>query len=179
MRILHRVIARTLLIGGVLLLPTAVVPEAHVAPSRYTEDPRLTALRHFLAEKDSPIQHLAEDFLIASDRYSIDWRLLPSVAFLESTAGKVYKNNNIFGWNNANTKFASVREGIYYVGQRLGDSDLYRGKSLVEKLALYNPYDHYTPAVLRVADHLARLEREARTRSTTVFSGPDKPTRVN
>ncbi len=169
MKLLHRVLARTLLIGGVLLLPATVVPEAHVAPSRYAEDPRLTALRQFLAAKDSPIEHLAEDFLIVADNYSLDWRLLPSVAFIESSAGKAHKNNNIFGWNNANTKFPSIRAGIHYVGQRLGDSHIYRGKSMVEKLSLYNPYDHYAPAVLRVADHLARLEREARTRSTTVF----------
>jgi hypothetical protein len=151
------------------------VPEAHIAPSRYAEDPRLTALRQFLAEKESPIEHLAEDFLIAADRYDLDWRLLPSVAFVESTAGKLYKNNNIFGWNNANTKFASVRDGIYHVGQRLGDGDLYRGKSMVEKLAVYNPYDHYAPAVLRVADYLDRLEREARTRSATVFANSGLP----
>lgn len=137
--------------------------------SRYAEDPRTTALRSFLESKDSPIAHLAEDFLIAADRYSLDWRLLPSIAFLESTAGKVYKNNNIFGWNNANTNFESVREGIYFVGSRLGEGGIYQGKSMAEKLALYNPYDHYAPAVFRVADHLAQLERRARTRSTTEF----------
>ncbi|MCW5963006.1 MAG: hypothetical protein KIT83_03120 [Bryobacterales bacterium] len=173
MRILHRVLARTLLIGGALILPAAVVPEAHVAPSRYAEDPRLTALRQFLAAKDSPIEHLAEDFLIVADRYALDWRLLPSVAFIESTAGKVYRNNNIFGWNNANTKFEDIRAGIHYVGARLGDSDIYRGKSMAEKLTLYNPYDHYAPAVLRIANHLTRLEQEARTRSTTVFPEPN------
>lgn len=167
MRLLHRVLARVFVVGGVLLLPTAVVPEAHVPPSRYVEDPRVTALRSFLAAKDSPVEHLAEDFLIVADRYGLDWRLLPSIAFLESSAGKVHRNNNIFGWNNANTRFASIREGIYYVGARLGEGEIYRGKSMAQKLARYNPYDHYAPAVLRVADHLARLEREARTRSTT------------
>jgi hypothetical protein len=52
------------------------------------------------------------------------------------------------------------------VGERLGTSDIYRGKSLREKLALYNPYDHYAPAVLRVAETLSRMEAEARVRNT-------------
>jgi len=161
------------LIGGALILPAVVVPEAHVPASRYAEDPRISALRNFLASKDSPIQHLAEDFLIVADQYRIDWRLLPSIAFLESTAGKACRNNNIFGWNNANTRFSTIREGIYYVGARLGDSEIYRDKTMAEKLALYNPYDHYAPAVIRVANHLSHLEQEARTRSTTVFTKPN------
>lgn len=168
---LHRMMARLFVVGGVLLLPAAVVPDAHVPASRYAEDPRASALRSFLAAKDSPIEHLTEDFLIVADRYGLDWRLLPSIAFLESSAGKLHRNNNIFGWNNANTRFTSIREGIYYVGARLGEGEIYRGRSMAEKLALYNPYDHYAPAVFRVANHLAHLEQEARTRSTTVFSG--------
>lgn len=155
------------------MLPAALVPDAHVPVSRYAEDPRMAALRGFLEEIDSPIAHLAEDFVIAADEHDLDWRLLPSIAFIESTAGKAHRNNNIFGWNNANTRFSSVREGIYYVGSRLGGSEIYRGKSMAEKLTLYNPYDHYAPAVIRVADQLARLEQAARTRTTTTFEEAD------
>lgn len=124
-------------------------------------------------EVDSPIAHLAEDFVIAADEYKLDWRLLPSIAFIESTAGKSHRNNNIFGWNNANTRFRSIRDGIYFVGSRLGGSEIYQGRSMAEKLAIYNPYGHYAPAVIRVADQLARMEQVARTRTTTLFEKPD------
>lgn len=169
MKILQRVATRLLIVCGAFLLPTALVPDTHVPKSRYEEDPRAAALRQFLSDVDSPIEHLAEDFVLVADEHKLDWRLLPSIAFVESTAGKTHKNNNIFGWNNANTKFSNIREGIYYVGSRLGTSDIYQGKSMVEKLNLYNPYAHYAPAVIRVADQLTRLERTARSRTTTTF----------
>lgn len=173
MRILNKALARCVLMIGLFLLPASLVPEVNVPQSRFAEDPRTVALREFLESKDSPITHLAEDFLIAADRYDLDWWLLPSIAFLESSAGKAHKNNNIFGWNNANTRFESIRDGIYYVGSRLGEGQIYRGKTTRQKLALYNPYDHYSPAVFRVASHLTRLEQKARTRSTTEFVGTE------
>lgn len=169
MRSLHRALTRFVLTCGLFVAPAALVPDAHVPTSRYAEDPRTYALREFLKEVDSPIVHLAEDFVIAADEYKLDWRLLPSIAFIESTAGKTHKNNNVFGWNNANTRFRSIREGIYFVGSRLGTSDIYQGRSMEEKLAIYNPYGHYAPAVIRVADQLARMEQAARTRTTTTF----------
>jgi hypothetical protein len=163
---LQRACVRALVLGTVLAMPATIMPDGHIPESRYEVDPRLVALSRFLEAKDSPIQHLAEDFLIVADRHGLDWRLLPSIAFLESSAGKTHRNNNIFGWNNANTPFPSVRAGIHYVGERLGTSEIYRGKSLREKLALYNPYDHYAPAVLRVAETLSRMEADARVQST-------------
>ncbi|MCZ2155309.1 MAG: hypothetical protein LC114_15635 [Bryobacterales bacterium] len=162
---LQRVLVRAVALSAILTMPAMIMPDAHIPHSRYEYDSRVEALAQFLQEKDSPIAHLAEEFLIVADKNGLDWRLLPSIAFLESSAGKVYKNNNIFGWNNAETSFASVREGIHYVGSRLGTSEIYRGKSFEEKLALYNSYAHYAPAVIRVADTLSRMEREARTRT--------------
>jgi hypothetical protein len=162
---LQRALVRALVLGTVLWMPATIMPDAHIPDSRYETDPRLVALTRFLEEKESPIQHLAEDFLIVADTHGLDWRLLPSIAFLESSAGKTHRNNNIFGWNNANTTFPSVRAGIHYVGERLGTSEIYRDKSFAEKLSLYNPYDHYAPAVMRVAETLSRLEKEARAQS--------------
>ena len=49
-------------------------------------DDRLTQLRQFFRQKGAPVEHLAEEFLAAADRHSLDWRLLPSLAIIE-TAG--------------------------------------------------------------------------------------------
>lgn len=162
---LQRVLVRAVALGAILTMPSMIMPDAHIPHSRYEFDSRAEALSEFLRQKDSPITHLAEEFLIVADKHGLDWRLLPSIAFLESSAGKVYKNNNIFGWNNAETSFSSVREGIRYVGSRLGTSEIYKGKSFEEKLALYNSYAHYAPAVIRVADTLSRMEKDAHTRT--------------
>jgi hypothetical protein len=164
---LQTLFVRAVVLGAVLTMPATIMPDGHIPHSKYEVDPRLVALSSFLEQKDSPISHLAEDFLIVADTHKLDWRLLPSIAFIESSAGKTFKNNNIFGWNNADTEFRSIREGIYYVGSRLGTSGLYRGKTIEQKLALYNPYDHYAPAVIRVAQKLSALESEARTRTST------------
>ncbi|MDZ7640368.1 MAG: hypothetical protein U5J83_19310 [Bryobacterales bacterium] len=61
--------------------------------------------------------------------------------------------------------FPSIRAGIHYVGMRLGTSQIYKGKTFEQKLALYNPYSHYAPAVIRVANILSRMEKEAHTRT--------------
>ena len=171
---LRRGLLWSMAVGALLLMPANIMPDGHIPHSKYEVDPRLVALTQFLDARESPIAHLAEDFLIAADQHGLDWRLLPSIAFIESSAGKAYRNNNIFGWNNATTEFPNIRAGIYYVGSRLGESAIYRGKTFEEKLSLYNPYDHYAPAVIRVAQVLDRLEQEARTRTATVSRSDDE-----
>jgi len=119
-------------------------------PPTYKEDPRLLILRDFFEERGSPVPHLARDFLIAADRNGLDWRLLPSIAVVESGAGRAFRNNNLFGWDNGEHSFPSVREGIHIVASKLGNSKLYKNKNLDEKLATYNPYSHYPPLVKSV-----------------------------
>jgi hypothetical protein len=113
-------------------------------------DVRVERLHEFLEEKDSPIQHLAADFVRAADQNQLDWRLLPSISFVESTAGKHYKNNNIFGWDNGEHRFPSVRQSIYTVARKLGHARSYRNKQLDRILAAYNPRPEYRTKVRKV-----------------------------
>lgn len=115
-----------------------------------TADSRLSRLKQFLAGMRSPFQNLAGDFLAAADRHSLDWRLLPSIAVIESGAGKEYTNNNIFGWGSCKIKFPSVRAGIHAVAARLKNSPVYRDKGVKEILHTYNPNDGYSAKVMRV-----------------------------
>jgi hypothetical protein len=126
--------------------------------AEYRKDPRFEVLRAFFEKSDCPAQHYTADFLEAADRYELDWRLLPSLSFVESTGGKMARNNNLFGWDSGRTQFASPSEGIYQVGYRLAYSDLYRDKDLDGLLATYNPDVEYAPKVKYVMRSIAADE---------------------
>lgn len=117
-------------------------------------DPRLYCVRQFFLAKDCPAHVYASDFIAAADDNSLDWRLLPSISFVESTGGKVARNNNMFGWDNCDQWFATSREGIYHVAGRLANSPLYRNKTLSQVLRTYNPNPEYARVVMRVMDQL-------------------------
>lgn len=113
-------------------------------------DPRMACLNEFLGKKNLPVHKYSEDFIKAADQNSLDWRLLPSISIVESTGGKHYKNNNVFGWNNGEKRFHTVQHGIYRVAHHLKHSRHYRGKDVRKKLATYNPNPEYSSKVLAV-----------------------------
>ncbi len=143
---------RILLIAGFVAAPIVVSSQQSQDARRPDPvDPRLARLQEFFSQRDCPLRDAAEDFLAASDQNALDWRLLPSISIIESSGGKDYRNNNVFGWDSCKERFSSVREGIHFVAGRLAQSDLYKGKNLDAKLRLYNPnpaYPHKVKAVM-------------------------------
>jgi len=143
------------LAAGLITVPAAVSQQADSAsPKTQVADPRLVRLQKFFAERDCPLRAVAADFLLAADRYALDWRLLPSISMIESSGGKDYRNNNVFGWDTPLQSFASVREGIHYVAAQLARSDRYKNKSLDGKLRTYNPNPAYSGKVKAVMQAL-------------------------
>ncbi|MCC7154669.1 MAG: glucosaminidase domain-containing protein [Bryobacterales bacterium] len=108
-----------------------------------TSDPRTNKIRKFFARGNCPASQYATDFVLAADQHKLDWRLLPSLSFLETTGGKTQRNNNMFGWSNGNARFPSVRAGIYVVASRLSRARHYRGKSIDEKMKIYSTNETY------------------------------------
>ena len=127
------------LVAGMLAPPSAVAPHAQERPADY----RFHLIRKFFQKSDCPAQSYAQAFLDASDRYDLDWRLLPSLSYIESTGGKAARNNNLFGWDGGRAEFASPVAGILEVGNRLANSSLYKDKELDELLATYNSSEDY------------------------------------
>ncbi len=124
--------------------PGMLHPEQHITSNlSYHKDPRYIRLKSFLKMRRSPLEGLAADFIAAADRNQLDWRLLPAIATIESSAGKYYKNNNVFGWDSCRVRFSSVRDGIHHVAGRFSRSDLYRDKDVDGILETYNPYSSY------------------------------------
>src|SRR5690348_15640068 len=127
-------------------------------PKPADPDPRTVRLKKFLSRLHCPVTYLAEDFIHAADENHLDWRLLPSISIIESSGGKAYKNNNIFGWANGDWPFPTIRAGLHQVAFRLGKSLIYRNRSTEEKLKLYNPDETYPGRVQRSEEHTSELQ---------------------
>jgi len=126
---------KALLVGGLLGWPAVVGLSHEIPKANVDHDPRLRRLQEFFSQRDCPLREAAADFLIAADRNDLDWRLLPSISIIESSGGKDYKNNNVFGWDSCRESFTSVREGIQFVAEQLASSKRYKDKNLDNKLS--------------------------------------------
>lgn len=101
-------------------------------------DVRLPILKNFFAKYRSPLATHASEFLKVSDRFGLDWRLMPTLVIIES-GGHNIRNNNVFGWGNGASRFRSVADSITVVADCLANKLPYRGKSLEDKMRVYNP----------------------------------------
>lgn len=157
---MRRFLTGSIVFMGVASLPVALSPWQSSASPRpdYRDDPRLHAIRKFFHQSLCPAEHLATVFLEAADSYELDWRLLPSLSFVESGGGKAAPNNNMFGWNSGRTKFQSASAGIHAVGYNLSHADAYRGKKLDGLLTTYNPNAEYVRTVKYVMRSIAPAE---------------------
>lgn len=146
---------------GLLITPLAVpldkVPaESAKRRAAAKPDPRTVRLQRFFTRIHAPVASLSAAFVRAADRNHLDWRLLPSIAVVESSGGKHYLNNNIFGWGGGSTAFSSVRAGIQQVADRLSHSPIYKNRSVVGKLRLYNSEDaDYVSKVVGVMQRIS------------------------
>jgi hypothetical protein len=156
-----RVLAKSaVLLAGLVAIQGAIGIGQQIPVPSYEHDPRAAVLRGFFEALNSPASSWAEDFLLAADRHGLDWRLLPSIAILESGGGRESMNNNILGWDSCRESFPSVQAGIHTVADRLANSRLYKNKDLDKKMRLYNPNATYPLKVKRLMAWLsARLER--------------------
>lgn len=150
--------------AGMVSLPVGVTTlsgDAHterVPTADYRQDPRWHSLRSFFSKFGCPALEYAHTFLEAADDYHLDWRLLPSLSWLESTGGKAAPHNNLFGWNSGKASFASPAASIHTIGYRLAYSSQYRNKDLDQLLETYNPNAEYAARVKSVMRRIAPLE---------------------
>jgi len=148
--------------AGMVSLPSSVthyhLSVAGTPPAETRFDPRLDSLKKFFEERGCPALAVAEVFLQAADAYGLDWRLLPSISFVESTGGKQLKNNNLFGWDSGRAQFASLSSAIHAVAFALANSSLYKDKDLDTVLETYNPDAEYAQKVKSVMQRISPSE---------------------
>jgi hypothetical protein len=135
---------------GLALLGMILVSGAELGPTGPTADLRSARLQAFFNAYGCPGQLHIEDYLRAADTYGIDYRLLPAVSVRESTCGRYQRKNNHWGWDSAKVGFVSVAKGIEYIAHQLARGRYYRGKTLDQKLRMYNPNPRYAAEVRKL-----------------------------
>lgn len=103
---------------------------------------RKEALETFFEKYNSPLANHAETFIAVADKYGLDYKLMPSIACMESTCARflIPGTNNPFGWGKGRIVFESYDEAIEKVGEGLNKIYLSRGLDNAEKIApVYNP----------------------------------------
>lgn len=89
-------------------------------------DPEAEVLANYLESHNSPLQYHAQDFIDAAKEYGLDWRLVVSIAGVESTFGKhIPGGYNGWGWGVYGTQaiyFDSWKDGIYTVSKGLREN---------------------------------------------------------
>ena len=128
-----------MIFAGILgLAPHAGLAEQDIPRTPKKADLRQAILRKFLKLNHCPDQEYAELLISEADAYGLDWRLLPSLALVETGGGRTAKGNNLFGWANGKTAFATIGDAIHQVASALSGGSAYRGKSLDALLLTYN-----------------------------------------
>mgnify|MGYP001224666952 FL=1 len=113
--------------------------------------------------------HEAEHFVVAAEKYDIDWRLVAAIGMIESTGGKFAcqtADYSAFGWGSCKIDFDSYEESIDIISMNLGGhnpktASFYKGKDLRGILESYNP-PHIVP------DYADKVMREMKKISSTV-----------
>jgi hypothetical protein len=139
-----------MIFAGVLGIATVVQSDQDVTKNRKKFDLREAILRKFLKDKHCPDQEYTEVFIAEADAHDLDWRLLPSLALIESGGGRAMKGNNLFGWANGKQTFNSIGDAIHTVASTLAHGRAYRGKDIGGKLATYNQGTDYPAMVLEI-----------------------------
>lgn len=160
---MKRFLPSGLIFAGVLGIATAgTQANQDVTKNRKKFDLREAILRRFLRDKNCPDQEYAGLFITEADTHGLDWRLLPSLALVESGGGKTAKGYNLFGWGNGKFSFESISEAIHTVAVALGHGKAYRGKDLDGKLATYNHGADYGAMVRQIMNQISpRVQVEA------------------
>ena len=121
---------------------TAVVCD--LLPSHATHiDNREELIRRFFERHKAPAAKYAKLFVQVADENNLDWKLLPTLALIESTGGKFQsRRNNIFGWDSGKARFSTVEDAIRHVGRALNKGP-YKDKTLDQKIHVYNTHRTY------------------------------------
>jgi hypothetical protein len=152
----HRVIFWTRALSGALAgLAVCATTTADVPPDRMkpfpTPDHRIARLEKFFKTYHCPTPYHTSDYLRAADGYGLDYRLLPALSVRETLCGKAERQqHNSWGYHPGHQSFPSIETGIDFIAQRLSRDQLYKGKTLDDKLFTYNPRSAYPGEVRRI-----------------------------
>lgn len=127
-----------------------------VDPVVINHDPRIAVLAQFMANHHFNAELRPKDFLDCSDESKIDWRILPIIAFKESSGGRRFTDgtNNIMGivFTGPDGKdylysFPSIKASICKSGNLIAS---YTATTLAGKIATYNSHEEYYQSFMQL-----------------------------
>ena len=107
-------------------------------------------IRPYIVERfleKTPLESYAKLIVDTSDKYDIDYRLIPAIAMKESGAGIAARSEsyNAWGFENGRTNFESWEQSIEIVAKTLREKYFDRGLDSPEEImAVYAPPQLYT-----------------------------------
>ena len=141
------------------------------AEKNISNDARVIAVRNVLEKYGSTLAPEAENFVYYADKHGIDWRLLVSIAGLESGYGSRYVQGsyNAYGWGGGYIYFDSWEHGIDSISRSLRTRYYDRGANTVEKIGpIYAENPHWAQ---RIRGFMSRIDKEY-SRITTLSAAP-------
>jgi hypothetical protein len=132
-------------------LPTAAPQFAPLLASTDT-------LSSFMRRKGFVEPNNLAEIIQSASRASIPPSMIVCIEFVESSGGKHFdpETNNPLGWKNGKASFPSIPEAIRHVSEELGSGPNYVGKTLEEKLRVYNPRPYYLVKVMGCMSQIAQ-----------------------
>ncbi len=108
-------------------------------------DARVIIIKNYLRDYNSPLLPYADDLIKNSDKYNLDYRLLPAIAQQESNLCKIIPpdSHNCWGWgihSQGSLAFNTYPESIETVAKGLRTQYLDKGyNTVMEIMSKYNP----------------------------------------
>lgn len=104
---------------------------------------RAKIIDDYMTARSMPLAGKGSKFIEESNKYNLDWRLLPAISIRETSGGKNACYNNPFGWGSCKIKFDSFDDAIEVVAKNLGGanpktSTYYKDQPTMKKLYYYN-----------------------------------------
>lgn len=114
----------------------------HAQAPTNTINEHAAIINAYFKERNMPLEGQGLEMVAASDKYNLDWRLLPAIAIQESSGGKHMCKNNPYGYGSCKITFTSVSAATEKVAQTLGgfnkNVNVYKNTDTAEKLHYYN-----------------------------------------
>lgn len=131
-------------------------------------DTRAERINAYYGTWNLPLAGHGEFMVEMSDKYNLDWRLIPAIGMRETTGGKFACYNNPFGWGSCKIKFDNFEEAIETLARNLAGENprtasYYKDKTSEEKLHFYNGtvIKTYVREVVKIMDRIESQSLES------------------
>ena len=115
-------------------------------------------IKKFFEKRNSPLAKYAEEFVLASEHWNIDYRLVAAISVVESGGGKInFKPYNAWGWGKYG--FKDWKDGIWSVTKGLATGYIAKGLDTPLEIARVYCPPSYTSWSRKVSSLMKEIEQ--------------------